>query len=121
MGTQNHDVFGDSRFPKVGNTKLVNVLNGLTANPDLLGQHALAKKFISLIKIAFKRLIDLYFGDESNVAYLTTQAGQPVLILKEGTTRRRGRDVQRNNIMAARIIAEVLTLYTTKVGRFSGG
>jgi len=42
------------------------------------------------------------------MAYLTTQAGQPVLILKEGTSRRRGRDAQRNNIMAARIIAEVL-------------
>ena len=42
------------------------------------------------------------------MAYLTTQAGQPVLILKEGTGRRRGRDAQRNNIMAARIIAEVL-------------
>ena len=42
------------------------------------------------------------------MAYLTTQAGQPVLILKEGTGRKRGRDAQRNNIMAARIIAEVL-------------
>ena len=42
------------------------------------------------------------------MAYLTTQAGQPILILKEGTARRRGRDAQRNNIMAARIIAEVL-------------
>ncbi len=42
------------------------------------------------------------------MAYLTTQAGQPVLILKEGTARRRGRDAQRNNIMAARIVAEVL-------------
>ncbi len=42
------------------------------------------------------------------MAYLTTQAGQPVLILKEGTARRRGRDAQRNNIMAARIISEVL-------------
>jgi len=42
------------------------------------------------------------------MAYLTTQAGQPVLILKEGTARRRGRDAQRNNIMAARVIAEVL-------------
>jgi thermosome len=42
------------------------------------------------------------------MAYLTTQAGQPVLILKEGTGRRRGREAQRNNIMAARIIAEVL-------------
>ncbi len=42
------------------------------------------------------------------MAYLTTQKGQPVLILKEGTARRRGRGAQRNNIMAARIISEVL-------------
>jgi len=43
------------------------------------------------------------------MAYLTTtQGGQPVLILKEGTTRSRGREAQRNNIMAARIIGEVL-------------
>jgi len=42
------------------------------------------------------------------MAYLTTQAGQPVLILKEGTGRRRGKEAQSNNIMAARIIAEVL-------------
>ena len=42
------------------------------------------------------------------MAYLTTQGGQPILILKEGTARRRGRDAQTNNIMAAKIIAEVL-------------
>ncbi len=42
------------------------------------------------------------------MAYLTTQAGQPVLILKEGTARRRGKEAQRNNIMAARVISEVL-------------
>ena len=42
------------------------------------------------------------------MAYLTTSGGQPVLILKEGTSRRRGREAQRNNIMAARIVAEVL-------------
>jgi len=42
------------------------------------------------------------------MAYLTTQRGQPVLILKKGTGRRRGRDAQRNNIMAARVISEVL-------------
>jgi thermosome len=35
-------------------------------------------------------------------------AGQPVLILKEGATRRRGKEAQRNNIMAARIIGEVV-------------
>jgi thermosome len=42
------------------------------------------------------------------MAYLTTQGGQPVLILKEGTARSRGREAQRNNIQAARIIGEVL-------------
>jgi len=42
------------------------------------------------------------------MAYLTTQGGQPILILKEGTGRRRGREAQRNNVMAARIISEVL-------------
>lgn len=42
------------------------------------------------------------------MAYLTTQGGQPILILKEGTGRRRGREAQRNNIMAARIIGDVL-------------
>jgi thermosome len=43
------------------------------------------------------------------MAYLTTTAsGQPVLILKEGTTRNRGKEAQRNNMMAARVIAEVL-------------
>jgi len=43
------------------------------------------------------------------MAYLTTTAtGQPVLILKEGTSRSRGKEAQRNNIMAARVIGEVL-------------
>ncbi len=43
------------------------------------------------------------------MAYLTTTAsGQPVLVLKEGTTRNRGKEAQRNNIMAAKIIGEVL-------------
>ena len=43
------------------------------------------------------------------MAYLTTTAsGQPVLVLKEGTTRSKGREAQRNNIMAARIVGEVL-------------
>jgi thermosome len=35
-------------------------------------------------------------------------AGTPVLILKEGSTRSRGREAQRANIMAARIIAEAI-------------
>jgi thermosome len=36
----------------------------------------------------------------------TQLGGTPVLILKEGSERTRGRDAQRNNIMAAKIIAE---------------
>jgi len=39
------------------------------------------------------------------LAYLT---GQPILILKEGAARSRGREAQRSNIQAARIIAEVV-------------
>jgi len=39
------------------------------------------------------------------LAYLT---GQPVLILKEGATRSRGREAQRSNITAAKIISEVV-------------
>ena len=43
------------------------------------------------------------------MAYLTqTRTGQPVLILKEGTSRARGKEAQRNNIMAARVIAEAI-------------
>jgi thermosome len=43
------------------------------------------------------------------MAYLTqTQSGQTVLILKEGTSRSRGKEAQHNNIMAARVIGEVL-------------
>ncbi|MFB0557907.1 MAG: thermosome subunit beta [Candidatus Bathyarchaeia archaeon] len=39
------------------------------------------------------------------MAYMT---GQPVIILKEGSTRSRGRDARRSNMMAAQVIAEVL-------------
>ena len=43
------------------------------------------------------------------MAYLAqTQSGQPVLILKEGTSRSRGKEAQRNNIMAAKVIAEAV-------------
>jgi len=35
-------------------------------------------------------------------------SGQPVLILKEGSTRRRGKDAQRANIMAAKVVAETV-------------
>jgi len=43
----------------------------------------------------------------SNVLSAQT-GGVPVLILREGSGRTRGRDAQRNNIMAARTIAEVV-------------
>ena len=39
------------------------------------------------------------------MAYL---GGQPVLVLKEGSSRSRGRDAQRSNMTAARIVAEVV-------------
>jgi len=42
------------------------------------------------------------------VAYLAQLGGQPVIILKEGTTRTRGRAAQKNNIAAAKIIAEIV-------------
>ncbi len=39
---------------------------------------------------------------------MATLGGQPILILKEGTQRTTGRDAQRLNIMAARVIAEAV-------------
>ena len=37
-----------------------------------------------------------------------TESGQPILILKEGTTQTKGREAQRNNIMADKVIAEMV-------------
>lgn len=37
-----------------------------------------------------------------------TQSGTPVLLLKEGSSQTKGRDVQRNNITAARLISEIV-------------
>ena len=37
-----------------------------------------------------------------------TSSGQPVLILKEGTGRSRGKEAQRNNIQAAKLVAEIV-------------
>ena len=39
---------------------------------------------------------------------MTQNQGQPIFILPEGTTRTVGRDAQRNNIMAARLVAETV-------------
>jgi len=38
----------------------------------------------------------------------TTSEGVPVILLKEGTRQSRGRDAQRNNIRAAKLIAEII-------------
>src|SRR2546421_1271736 len=38
----------------------------------------------------------------------TTAGGMPVLILKEGTKESRGKEAQRNNITAAKLIAEIV-------------
>ncbi|MBS7617823.1 thermosome subunit, partial [Candidatus Bathyarchaeota archaeon] len=39
---------------------------------------------------------------------VVTESGQPVLILKEGTSRTRGREALSTNIMAARTVAEMI-------------
>src|SRR5687768_18231051 len=36
------------------------------------------------------------------------QGNQPIIIMKEGTTRTKGRNAQSNNIMAARAVAEAV-------------
>ena len=41
-------------------------------------------------------------------AYTATIGGQQVLILKEGTNRSRGKEAQKSNIMAAKVIAETV-------------
>ncbi|MHB1908834.1 MAG: hypothetical protein ACYCQJ_08175, partial [Nitrososphaerales archaeon] len=38
----------------------------------------------------------------------TTSSGQPVIILKEGSSENKGRDAQKNNIFAAKLIAEIV-------------
>ena len=43
-----------------------------------------------------------------SVTSATTSSGVPVIILKEGATETRGKTAQRNNIMAARLIAEIV-------------
>ena len=37
----------------------------------------------------------------------TSSGGMPVIILKDGSTQSKGREAQRNNIMAAKLIAEI--------------
>src|SRR5712692_1447135 len=44
----------------------------------------------------------------TNAIQAVTSSGQPVLILKEGSNTSRGREAQRNNIQAAKLIAEIV-------------
>jgi len=44
----------------------------------------------------------------SEVSYGRTESGQQVLILKEGTSRSRGKQAQSNNILAAKLIANIV-------------
>src|SRR3989304_5135463 len=39
---------------------------------------------------------------------MSSSGGQPILILREGSSETKGRDAQRNNVMAARLIAEIV-------------
>lgn len=42
------------------------------------------------------------------MSQMSTQGGTPVLILKEGSSENKGRDAQRNNIFAAKLISEIV-------------
>jgi thermosome len=44
----------------------------------------------------------------ATVQQAMTSSGTPVLILREGTTQNRGKEAQRNNIMASKLIAEIV-------------
>src|SRR5487761_1697297 len=44
----------------------------------------------------------------STLTPATTSSGQQILILKEGSTQTKGRDAQKNNIAAAKLIAEIV-------------
>ena len=44
----------------------------------------------------------------ATIQQATTSSGMPVLILKEGSSQSRGKDAQRNNITAAKLIAELI-------------
>jgi archaeal chaperonin len=44
----------------------------------------------------------------SEASFVTTSGGQQVLLLREGSTRSRGRRAQNNNISAAKLIAEIV-------------
>src|SRR3990170_7514250 len=39
---------------------------------------------------------------------MSSSGGQPILILREGSSETKGRDAQRNNVVAARLISEIV-------------
>ena len=43
-----------------------------------------------------------------NASVGMTPSGQPIIILKEGTSQTKGREAQKNNIMAAKVISEIV-------------
>ncbi|MEM3404108.1 MAG: thermosome subunit beta [Nitrososphaeria archaeon] len=43
-----------------------------------------------------------------SATYGTTAGGQPVIILKEGSSKTAGREAQKNNILAAKLVAEIV-------------
>jgi thermosome len=43
-----------------------------------------------------------------NASIGMTPSGQPIIILKEGTSQTKGREAQKNNIMAAKVISEIV-------------
>ncbi|MDQ3872024.1 MAG: thermosome subunit, partial [Thermoproteota archaeon] len=45
---------------------------------------------------------------QGSAGSLGSAGGVPVLILKEGTSQTKGRDAQKNNITAAKLIAEIV-------------
>jgi len=47
-------------------------------------------------------------GDDMTNGQLTNIGGQPILVLPEGTFRSTGRDVQKNNIAAAKAVADAV-------------
>ncbi|MEE8133160.1 MAG: TCP-1/cpn60 chaperonin family protein, partial [Nitrososphaerales archaeon] len=59
------------------------------------------RKFINGTKV-----MQVLLGDDM-AAIQTTSSGVPVIILKEGSSQTKGKEAQKNNIMAAKLIAEI--------------
>lgn len=53
-------------------------------------------------------MITRILGEKMTAIQATTSGGMPVLLLREGTSQTKGKEAQRNNIMAAKLIAEIV-------------